>query len=99
MKEKFLLCVVKTTGYYYKKIALVVCIGIIICFATWMIATVSEIVFPKIVSILTPLPLWVYIPVGFVVIPILVATVVCYVNRHEKEIEEADKEFVCPQSE
>lgn len=88
-------CVVKTTGYYYKLIFIWGCAITVVCAVIYGLVIASSTFFPILVAAIMSIPVWIYIPVGLIVIPPLAAIVVCYVKRNEKEIAKADEEFIC----
>jgi hypothetical protein len=94
-KPTLLSCIRKTSTLYYKIIA--ICIGAIagIAFAIYALATVFAYAIPVVVALLISIPMWAYIPVVIIAAPVLVATVVCYVNRKKNDIADEDADLVC----
>lgn len=66
-----------------------------ICAVMYGVIIASSTLFPILISAAASIPMWIYIPVGIITIPLLVAIVVCYVRRNEKEIAKADEEYIC----
>lgn len=100
---KYCECVVRTTGYYYKMIliwggimvlSVGILVGIFIAGSTYLPTILTQLC-----SGLASVPIWVYIPVGLITLPVITAVVVCWANRNEEEIKKADAPYTCKEEE
>ena len=96
VKPEFAKCLRKTGTDYYKKSLFWGCVATLICAIVYGLAIVCMALLPPIVNAAVSLSAWVYLAVGLLLAPGVAAIVVCYVRREKKEIEDADKDYVCP---
>lgn len=95
---KFSKCVIKQTTHYYKvllKVGAILLALIVVSYCAYMAINALT---PYVVAFgqaLVNVPMWIYIPVAIVVIPIITAIAVCYVNRNEAEISKSDEDYTC----
>jgi hypothetical protein len=96
IKPDFAKCVKKTGVQYYKKSIFWSCVTIVVGATIYGLAIACATLFPLLINAAISVPLWIYIPVGLLLTPGVATVVVCYIRREKKEIEDADKDYVCP---
>lgn len=100
MKEEnknLLRCIAKTTLDYWKRTSLVALLIVLLIASAWItiiaIETAIEVFAQPIYNIVVSISPVVYALSAIIIVPIVVATIVCYHKRVEKE----NEQFTCPE--
>ena len=98
MKEEtktLISCIVKTTLDYWKKMCIAMIIVGGICLTVLGAEKAATLFIDPCYNAIVSIPPLDYAISAVVIIPILLATIVCYHNRDKRRIEKEDKEFTC----
>jgi hypothetical protein len=95
MKMDFINCIARKTYGYYKKMLIYASLIAAMFLTAWVTFMIIINVVPVILSALSPVPWWAYIGVSIIIVPCLVATLVCYVKYNNTKIEKLDEQYIC----